>query len=190
MLLLTPAGAALAQAQSAQAQQEDPVAAAARRAREQKKQQTKPSRVWDNDNIPKSPGSLSVVGVAPSDTAVQGNSAGAHPSAGPSPSAGQTTATPAEKKTALEADLAAAKENLQNLQSDLDILQRKLTLDQQMYYGKPGYSSDKAGAAALGEEQDQVDAKQQEIGDAQKKITDLQEKLNTPTGDAQSNNPQ
>jgi len=45
-----------------------------------------------------------------------------------------------------------------------------------MYYNKPDYQSDKAGAAALNDEQSQIDAKQQEITDLQKKIDDMQAK--------------
>ena len=45
-------------------------------------------------------------------------------------------------------------------------------------------------AAALDEEKSQVDAKQQEVADAQKKVDDLQAKLNAPSGDAAANNPQ
>ena len=37
----------------------------------------------------------------------------------------------------MDAELAAAKEHLQSLQTDLDILQRTHTLDEQMYLGKP-----------------------------------------------------
>src|SRR5580698_9723163 len=48
----------------AQAAPVDPLAAAARKAREQKKDQPKPARVFDNDNIP-TQGGVSSVGSAP-----------------------------------------------------------------------------------------------------------------------------
>ena len=122
----------------------------------------------DNDDIPKSPGSVSVVGQArirrfgcPGRFVRQCRTATTSQAIPPqTPAKGPSAA---DKKAAIEADLAAAKENLQTLQNDLDILQRKFALDQQTYYSKPDYSSDKAGAAALNDEQDQIDAKQQEM---------------------------
>jgi hypothetical protein len=172
----------VASAQQPSTVQDDPVAVAARHTREQKKQQPK-AKVWDNDNIPKNPGSLSVVGPSASDTLgartdSPANAAGGdHQGAG---SAAKDSAAPAtEKRTAIESNLAAAKEALQNLQNDLDILQRKFALDQQTYYSKPGYSSDKSGASALSDEQDRIDAKQLEMGDAQRKVADLQAQLNS-----------
>jgi hypothetical protein len=177
VLLMLPAGIASGRLQGAQ--QEDSLAAAARRAREKKKVQPNAAKVWDNENIPKDPGDVSVVGQeaspAAETTANQGQ---------PAPGAtDKNPASDADKLRALNVDLAAAKENLTTLQNDLDILQRKFTLDQQTYYAKPDYSSDKEGAANLKDEQGQIDSKQQEISDAQKKIQDLQSKIATPAGD-------
>jgi hypothetical protein len=177
ILLFAPARIAVAQQPSTQ---QDDVAAAARRVREQKHQQAKAVKVWDNDNIPKSSAALSVIGQAapenePATADSSANTEGKPADAG----AGKKIAlTTAEQKSVLETDLAAAKEQLQTLQNDLDILQRKYTLDQQTYYSKPDYASDKAGAASLQDEQDQIDAKQQEMIAAQQKIADLQQKLN------------
>jgi hypothetical protein len=178
IVLLTPARAAVARQQSTQTQ--DPVAEAARRAREQKQQQAKATKVWNNDNIPKNPDGLSVIGQATPES--QPTSADSSANAQKPAASGdeKKTAAPAAaaQKSAIESDLAAAKEQLQTLQNDLDILQRKYTLDQQMFYGKPNYAADKAGAASLQDEQDQIDAKQQEMIAAQQKIADLQAKLN------------
>jgi hypothetical protein len=169
------AAAAAAQQPSTQ---DDPLAAAARRIREQKKVQAKASKVWDNDNIPKASAAESVASPpAPDISAGSATSSGAGNPAAPAESAARA----ADGKAARESGLTAAKEALQNLQSDLDIMQRKLALDQQTYYGKPGYSSDKAGAAALKDEQDQIDAKQVDLGAAQKKIEDLQAALDSPS---------
>jgi hypothetical protein len=210
ILLLAPASVAAAKQQSTQQEdpvaaagrratngnftsgltggQEDPVAAAARRVREQKKQQTKATKVWDNENIPKDPGALSVVGqsapeneAAPSDSSA---STGTKPAA--AGNGGKVALTPAEQKSVIESDLAAAKEQLQTLQNDFDILQRKYTLDQQMYYGRTDFASDKAGAASLQDEQNQIDAKQQEMIAAQQKVADLQAKLNAAGTDTKS----
>ena len=68
VLLVSPLGIVSARPQQDTSsppdqQQSDSLAAAARRARDQKKDQSKPAKVWDNDNIPTKPGnSISVVG--------------------------------------------------------------------------------------------------------------------------------
>lgn len=165
ILLVSPLTIASAQPQAATQsdQQQDSVAAAARRAREQKKDQPKAAKVFDNDSIPTTPGAVSVVG-SPSEA----------PSAEqPAQGQNQTTGTQGQAKPPAAmspAELDAAKQQIQSLKTDLDILQRKLTLDQQSYYGKPNYESDKEGAAGLNAEQTEINAKQQEIDDLQKKI--------------------
>lgn len=174
-ILLALAGTA--RARQTAAQPDDAVAAAARRAREQKKEQSKP-KVWDNDNIPRSPGELSVVGppasqaTTPADSAMPAAADSSKPDA-----ATPKASSPIEKKASIQSELLAAKDALQTLQNDIDIMQRKLVLDQQTYYSKPGYSSDKAGAAALDDEQAQIDAKEQEMQADQSKIADLQAQL-------------
>lgn len=182
VLLLALGGASFARPQSTQ-QDDDPVAAAARRARDQKKQQSKAARIWDNDNIPKNPGSVSVVGQPAPEAPANPLDASAPGGVNKTPdsAAKNPAAPPADKRAGLEASLASAKEALQNLQNDVDIMQRKLVLDQQTYYGKPGYTSDKTGAAALNDEQGQIDAKQLEMGAAQNKIADLQAQLDALT---------
>jgi hypothetical protein len=178
VLLLAVGGACQARPQTAP--QDDPVAVAARRARDQKKQQPKAAKVWDNDNIPKSPDGVSVVGQpAPEASPTQRDSSAPGGDGKTADSGTKNPAvTSADKRGGLEADLASAKEALLNLQNDVDIMQRKLVLDQQAYYSKPGYTSDKASAAVLNDEQTQIDAKQLEMGAAQNKIADLQAQLN------------
>lgn len=171
-ILFTLAGTGAAQ-QSAS--QEDSLAAAARRAREQKKDQPKPPRVWDNDNIPKKADEITVLNGPQTDAAQADSAAASGDNKQAAPAAKDSSA---DKKAKLEADLAAAKDDLQTLQNDLDILKRKFALDQQTYYGKPNYSTDKDGAAALSDEQSQIDAKQLDMGAAQQKIADLQAQLN------------
>ncbi len=166
-----PAAARQSQAQtpSASDHQQNSIAAAARRAREAKKDQAKPAKVWDNESLASASGAVSVVGQpATSD----GNSA---PAADADSNAGAPPAS--ESSTSIEADLNTAKANLQNLKVDLDLLQRKYSLDQQTYYGKPEYSSDTTGAAALASEKNQIASKQQEIADGEKKVADLQAQL-------------
>ena len=171
--ILSLALACIAAAQQSSSQ--DSLPAAARRAREQKKDQQKPARVWDNDNIPKKADEITILN-GPQTDAAQNDSAAAPGDNKQAASAAKDTS--ADKRAKLEADLAAAKDNLQTLQNDLDILKRKFALDQQTYYGKPNYSTDKDGASALSDEQSQIDAKQLDMGAAQQKIADLQAQVN------------
>jgi hypothetical protein len=177
ILLASLVGTADAQQQT-QEQAENSIAAAARRARENKKEHAKPTKVWDNDNIPTSAASLSVVGKAPPADNSANQPANVPPGSA-APGAANSASADASKKSAVEADLAAAKERLQTLQNDLDIAQRKITLDRQVYYSKPDYAADKAGAATLEDEQSQLEAKRQEVADAKKRVADLEEKLNS-----------
>ena len=181
LLSIVFTGTALAQKTAQNSLPDDSLAAASRQARELKKQQPKAIRVWDNDNIPKNPGTLSVIGEA----SAQAPSSSSNSNSQPGSASGEDKpASPAkaaqnlaDKKKALESELAAAKDQLQNLQNDLDIMQHKLALDQQMYYSKPEYSSDKAGAAALADEQGQIDAKQVEMGTVEQKVAGLKAQL-------------
>jgi hypothetical protein len=158
-----------------QQSQSDSLVAAAHRAKEEKTQQPKAARVWDNDNIPKRPDAITVLSDNTPQTSAASDSSGT-----PANTKGTESAkdSASGKKAGLETDLASAKESLQTLQNDLDILKRKFALDQQSYYGKPNYATDKDGAASLSEAQDQIDAKQLEMGAAQQKIADLQSQLN------------
>jgi hypothetical protein len=166
------------------------LAEAAKRAREAKKDEQKPAHVWDNDTVPKAGAQISVVGEAPAGVDDSAAGAAADNSANGATAAKSPSKTGGEDKTALKSQLADAKERLSTLKTDLDLLERTYTLDSQMYYGKPDYSSDKEGAAKLKDEQDQIAAKQQEMDDQQKKIDELETelaKVAPPTSEDNSN---
>ena len=181
VLLALPVGMASAQQQQQPPQQQaDSLAEAARRSREQKKEQTKPARVWDNDTMPTKPGGVNVVGPSSPSSDASGNPPAANVQvAGGAAEAGATKSgsKSASDVKALQASLAAAKDQLQALKADLDILQRKYNLDSQMYYGKPNYAADTDGAAKLADEKSLIDAKQLEVDAAQKKVSQLEEEL-------------
>ncbi|MFZ0883962.1 MAG: hypothetical protein WAN14_11225 [Candidatus Acidiferrales bacterium] len=181
ILLIVPVGFAAGQSQTpppppqqdAQASSASTtMAEAAKRARDAKKDQAKPAHVWDNDTVPKASGQISVVGETPA--AADGDS-----SAPAAPADNSAAGAPAktEGTGALKSQISDAKEKLATIKTDLDLLERTNTLDSQMYYGKPDYSSDTEGAAKLKAEQDQIAAKQQEMDDQQKKIDDLEAEL-------------
>ena len=181
--LLLPAGPAFAQsaaapAPAAQSQSSsDALAAAAKRAREDKPDQTKTARVWDNDNIPKAGHEISVIGQK-DEAAADGtvDAAAGAPANGPAAASGAPE-NAGKGGGHLHAQIDAAKEKLASLRTDLELMQRTLVLDSQMYYGKPDYSSDAEGARKLQDEQAQIAAKQEAIEGVEKEIADLESQL-------------
>jgi hypothetical protein len=173
LTLILASGLAAGQQTNQQATQQPvdtSLADAARRARDQKKDQAKPTHVWNDDNIPKTAG-VSVVGET-------SGALGPGPTpSGETPAGGAAQRAAPENPAAINAELADAREHLQSLKTDLDIAQRKYGLDEQMYLSKPEYRNDKAGAAQLKAEQSQIAALQSEIAEAQKKVDELQAKL-------------
>ncbi len=155
-------------------QQQPSLGEIARRMREKKKEAAKPVHVWDNDNIPTTPNAVSVVGGPPPPPAPEKGEAGAE-----NTSAAANSADQIKEVADTQAALLEAKANLQNLQSDLDLLSRQLQLDQQMYYGKPEFASDKSGKAKLDTEAAQVESKRQDVATAQAKIDELQIQLDS-----------
>jgi hypothetical protein len=185
LLMLLAAPLACASATAAQTgQQQDALAAAARRAREQQKTQPKAAKVWDNDNIPTA-GGVNVVGqAAPAELPSAKTPETSAKEAAPKESAEEAK----KKKSDLDANLKAAKDNLNNLETDLDFAQRKYALDQQSFYQNPNYSSDTSGAAALQDEENQIDAKKQDVQAAKDKIADLEAKLASSTDSGSNSN--
>ena len=171
ILLISPLATAARPQQDSSSGQQDSLADAARRSQAQKKNQPQAAKVWDNDNIPTT---NSVVGQA------SPTEEGPAPPAPREPT--QKTGGPvtAEQKATLQADLSAAKAQLESLKTDLDIAQRKYALDQQTYLSNPNYI-DKTGAKALDEEKEQIAAKQQQITEAEKRIDDLQAQVDAAT---------
>jgi hypothetical protein len=135
----------------------------ARHAREQKKSQPKPARVWDNDNLPADANGVNVVGST------------AAPAAVPAEAPAETSV---ENKSQLQSAIQQAKDKIAGLERDLDLAQRKYTLDSDMYYGKTNYQDDKAGKAALDAEQTDVTNKKQQLQQAKDILASLQAKQN------------
>jgi hypothetical protein len=179
ILLVIPVGVLHAQSASGPTDT-DPLAAAAKRAREAKTDASKPAHVWDNDTIPKAGQTISVVGQT-SDASSDGSAAavatdgsGASAVAGAGAATTQGAPNPANEGAYVQSRIANAKEKLASLRTDLDLMQRTLALDSQMYYSKPDYSNDRAGAQKLADEQAQIASKQQTIDEQEKEIAALQ----------------
>ena len=169
-----------AQPSSQPISQSDSLAAAARRAREQKKDQAKPARVWDNDNLP-AVGTVNVVGQSAEDSSAPApdkteGAAGANPPPAEGTAPGGT-GTDTKEDAQVQAAIQEAQEKIDDLKKDVDIAQRKYSLDSEMYYGKPDYASDRAGKAALDSETAGINDKKQQLAQAQQMLSELQAKL-------------
>jgi hypothetical protein len=180
--IVIPAGIPMGLAAAHPGPQDDPLADAARQAQAEKKSQPASKKVWTTDDIPRTPGDISIVGTLATPPATDKAASGTATPAGASDK-GAKPAGSGRSRATIQSELDAAKLDLNTATTDLDILTRKRTLDSQSYYGKPDYASDTEGAAQLKDEQDEIDTKKQQVDDAQKKVNDLQEELNALSGD-------
>ena len=159
------------------------VAGAARKAQEKEKEAPKAKTVWTNDNIPNTPGGLSVVGQpAPSSSSAVAGSTES------TPANAKATAEPDKEKLAAErakalSDLENARKQLDSMKTDLDIAQREYSLDSAQLYGTPDYSKDQQGQAKVDAEKSAIAAKQQAVDAAQKKVGDLEKVLKSLGGE-------
>jgi hypothetical protein len=159
---------------------------AARKAREQKKQQPKPAHVWDDDNLPKGRG-VNVVG-QPETPAAASNAnspdagAAAPAAAGQAPPPAAATPMSPKEQSQLQSAVQEAQDKISDLKKDVDIAQRKFSLDSDMYYGKPDYAADRDGKKALDNEQADLKDKQDQLQQAEKELAELQAKLGVAGG--------
>lgn len=175
--LLTPLVALLAAGAAMAQDQDNSIAAAARRAQEQKKDQPKAAKVYDNDHMPTS-GPINVVGQQPATGSTADNATVQIVQTKPSPTAAQVAA--------LNSDLASAKQHLADLKADLDISQRKYVLDQATYLSNPNNPKDKTGASALAAEKTSIDAKAAAVADAERALAAAQAKADQANKEAAS----
>jgi len=149
---------------------------AARKARKQKKQQAKPAHVWNDENLPKG-GGVNVVG-QPENAGAAANANSPEAGAGAA-QAGPPAAAPLSPKEQgqLQSAVQEAQDKIADLKKDVDIAQRKLSLDSDMYYGKPDYAADREGKKALDNEQAALKDKRLELEQAEKELAELQAKV-------------
>ncbi|HXT74087.1 MAG TPA: hypothetical protein VN785_09570 [Candidatus Angelobacter sp.] len=180
---ISSAGFAAAPQSSQQSSQS--VATAARKAQQKEKEAPKSKTVWTNDNIPNTPGGLSVVGqLASSSTSTAATSAESAPAAANAnaPTEGDKEKLAPERAKALS-DLEAARKQLDSVKTDLDIAQREYSLDSAQLYSTPDYSKDQQGQAKVDAEKAAIATKQQAVDAAQKKVDDLEKLLKSLGGE-------
>ena len=159
------------------------VAEAARRAREKKKENAKPVRTLTNDDLPAAPAGDVVTGTA----AVKGEDSAA-------PATNETEAKPAaaaandeqakQKKAENAAALERAKKQLATALSELDVMERKAVLDNDSYYSKADFASDKEGKANLDAEAQQINDKKQAVDELKARVAELQALVGETTENA------
>jgi hypothetical protein len=183
-----PSQAAQAQGSESQAQSSSALASAAKRVRDDKKDQAQPARVWDNDNIPKAGHEISIIGQkddAANDGAATAPPANSNSAVAPAANGGPEGA--AKNGGNVQSQIDSAKQKLASMKIDLDLMQRTLVLDSEMYYAKPDYSTDTDGAKKIQDEQTQIAEKQAAVEEAEKQIAELENQLRDSP---QSDNPQ
>ena len=159
------ASALLSAAAFAQSQDSQSVADAARRAREQKKTAEKPARVITEDDVkPATPASTEPAAApgAPSPSA----------DGAANPPAGSAATDAKDEQTAKE--IAALKEQIKQAQSDLDLVKRQLSLEQDSYFSNPDYTHATAEKAKVDGFQQQATDKQQELDRLKARLAELQ----------------
>ncbi len=171
-ILLTIGISLLAPCAYAAQQQDQPSAAeAARKNREEKANQPKPTKVYNNDNIGSAGGPVSVVGQPPPASASNSNG---------TPAAGSE----AHDKAYWHEKFSAARKKLAEDKKDLDLLQREYNLKQTQYYSDPNqamkeqYSSDD-----LKNSKDKIDQRTADVAKDQQAIEDLEDQLRQSGGD-------
>ncbi|MGA7622327.1 MAG: hypothetical protein WCA91_01990 [Candidatus Acidiferrales bacterium] len=157
---------------------EDPLAAAARKAREQKKDQMKPARVFDNDNIPKQ-GGISSVGSSsstPSTASAGSSDSGASSAAGGPPSA--------KDEKGWRDKFAKLRHKLDEDQQELALMQRELGVLDVQYYNSPMEGMQQGLTRSdINEKTDKIEAKKKQIEADQQAISDGEEQLRQAGGD-------
>ena len=164
-----------------QAKQEDSLAAAARRSREQKKDATKPAKVFDNDNIPTTGGVSTVGNATPSGAA--NAPAAADGGAGAAPTDGSKPASGDEKSWRKR--FAELRRKLETDQQELEVLQRELgVLNLQNYSDPVKGMQQELTRTDINEKTGKIEAKKKQIAADQQAISDAEADLRKAGGDA------
>ncbi len=154
--------------------QVDPLAAAAQRAKEQKKQESKPAKVFTNDNLPVA-GGISTVGAA---------SPNAEPASDKNTKTTATAAAPAQGESYWRDKFSKLNTKLEQDQSELDVMQRELGQLNLQNYSDPNKAMQQGYSRTdIEKKTAEISAKQKEIEADKQAISDAQEDLRKSGGD-------
>lgn len=159
-----------------QAAKSDPLVEAARKTREAQKNAPKAAAVFTNDNIPTTPGSVSVVGSAPAEASSKSSATAATDKT--ASAAGKNDAATWRKR------FADARHKLQQDQAELSILQRESNQAQLQYYPDPTKAlMQSVDRSDIIKKQNAIDEKKKQIDADQQAISALENELRQAGGD-------
>jgi len=146
---------------TAQEQQDaSSVAEAAKRSRQQKQASSKPTTVVTNDTLPPVPAGANGAGSGTPAAPEAGAAAEAQPEA---------SAEDADQKKAANDSL---KKEIQDKEQKVNLLQRELALEQDIFYGKQDYQRDAAGKEKLDSLQSDLKQQQDELAALKTKLAE------------------
>jgi len=150
----------------------DPIVAAARKAREEKKDQSKPAKIFTNDNIPTT-GGVSAVGET---SATAGGDAKAVAQDNP-------TSLDAQEKMWRER-FSKLRHKLEQDQQELDVMQRELGVLDVQYYSNPVKAMQQdLTRSDINKKTSDIDAKKAQIEADKQAISDAEDDLRKAGGD-------
>jgi hypothetical protein len=174
----SPASQANSQAAQTPPAQEDSLAAAARRAREQKKDATKPAKVFDNDNIPTKGGVSTVGNSSPAADSSSAAGGGAATAAGGGAASSRGEKFWRQKFADLRNKLAAD-------EAALDLMQRELGTLELQYYPDPVKGMQQSLTRSdINDKVAKIDAMKKQIQADRQAISDAEDELRKSGGDS------
>ncbi|MGB7024743.1 MAG: hypothetical protein WBD73_13175 [Candidatus Acidiferrales bacterium] len=154
----------------------DPLVEAARKNREAQKNAPKASAVFTNDNLPATPGAVSVVGSTA--TEASGKSSAS------SSKTGGSEAAPKTDEAAWRKKFADARHKLEQDQTELAMMQRELNQMQLQYYPDPTKAlMQSVDRSDILKKQKAIDDKKKQIDADQQAISTLEDELRQAGGD-------
>ena len=198
-VLLVAGSVTLARAQDSagptSSSQSDSLGDAARKARAQKKDPSKPAKVFTNEDVGSLKGTISVIGNEPTrgtgtDKAAEKNDDKKPASGADAKPTNGADVKDAKKEQAKDepywrAKFAAARKTLAEDTKELDILQREFNLKQEQYSQDPNWAMHEQNSRAdINKTQSEIETKKQDIDKDKQAISDLEDELRKAGGDA------
>lgn len=181
-----------AQEQSSSQQAGDPVADAARKAREQKKNATKPKRVYTDDDVKPATPEKPEVQNASAAGATSGQeeassgaqAAGAQKPADATKQEGETPKEDPNSEKAWRKRFAEQHAKIARVERELDVLQRELDKGQVQYYTDPQKAmNEQNNRAEINAKSAKVAAKKKELEQLRQQLDDMETQLRKSGGD-------
>jgi hypothetical protein len=169
-----PAAQPAAQTLQTAPAQTDSLVAAARRTREEKKDQSKPAKVFTNENLPDVGGISSV-----------GEAAAPGENGAPDANAPAANAAPANDEKTWRAKFATLHHKLEQDEQELDVMQRELGVLDVQYYSNPVKAMQQdLTREDINKKTSDIDAKKQKIEADKQAISDAEDDLRKAGGDS------